>query len=159
MNHKLHMSLSDGSAVLQQLCTDYPSYSPSGTTVHRHVTCIFFWFHYGAHWCHLANTMDNLRTAVVKQLNCQKVMQTPLAVDSWNPRNHVSLKRAQWRHLANTIAYITWGPDVVMEKCKPNNEVTAQHQMPVRLNIPMEVIWDPILDNYLYVNQYNSHSL
>jgi len=30
-------SLSDSSAVLQQLCTDYPSYSPGGTTVHRHV--------------------------------------------------------------------------------------------------------------------------
>jgi len=26
--------------------------------------------------------MDNLRTAVVKQLNRQKVMQTPLGVDS-----------------------------------------------------------------------------
>jgi len=30
-------SLSDGSGVLQQLCADYPSYSPGGTTVHRHV--------------------------------------------------------------------------------------------------------------------------
>jgi len=30
----------------------------------------------------LANTMDNLHTAVVKQLNRQKVMQTPLGVDS-----------------------------------------------------------------------------
>ena len=30
-------SLSDGSAVLQQLCADYPSYSPGGTTVHHHV--------------------------------------------------------------------------------------------------------------------------
>jgi len=38
--------------------------------------------HGGAQWCHLANTMDNLRTAVVKQLNRQKVMQTPLGVDS-----------------------------------------------------------------------------
>ena len=35
-----------------------------------------------AQWCHRANTMDNLRTAVVKQLNRQKVMQTPLGVDS-----------------------------------------------------------------------------
>jgi len=63
--------------------------------------------HGGAQWCHRANTMDNLRTAVVKQLNRQKVMQTPLGVDSRDPRNHVSHKRAQWRHLANTIAYIT----------------------------------------------------
>jgi len=38
--------------------------------------------HGGAQWCHRANTMDNLRTAVVKQLNCQKVMQTLLGVDS-----------------------------------------------------------------------------
>ena len=30
-------SLSDGSAVLEQLCADYQSYSPGGTTVHRHV--------------------------------------------------------------------------------------------------------------------------
>jgi len=92
--------------------------------------------------------MDNLRTAVVKQLNRQKVMQTLLGVDTWDPRNHVSHKRAQWRHLANTIAYITWGRDVVMEYCKPNTEVAAQHQVPVWLNIPTEVIWDPILDNY-----------
>ena len=28
------MSLFDGSAVLQQLCADYPSYSPGGTIVH-----------------------------------------------------------------------------------------------------------------------------
>ena len=28
--------------------------------------------HGGAQWCHRANTMDNLRTAVVKQLNRQK---------------------------------------------------------------------------------------
>ena len=33
-------SLSDGSAVLQQLRADYPSYSPGGTTVHRHVTYV-----------------------------------------------------------------------------------------------------------------------
>jgi len=33
-------SLSNGSAVLQQLCADYPSYSPGGTTVHRHVTYV-----------------------------------------------------------------------------------------------------------------------
>ena len=33
--------------------------------------------HGSAQWCHRANTMDNLRTAVVKQLNRQKVMQTP----------------------------------------------------------------------------------
>jgi len=33
-------SLSDGSAVLQQLYADYPSYSPRGTTVHRHVTYV-----------------------------------------------------------------------------------------------------------------------
>jgi len=39
--------------------------------------------HGGAQWCHRANTMDNLRTAVVKH------------------------KRAQWLQLANTIAYIT----------------------------------------------------
>jgi len=38
--------------------------------------------HSGAQWCHRANTMDNLHTAVVKQLNRQKVMQTPLGVDS-----------------------------------------------------------------------------
>ena len=38
--------------------------------------------HGGAQWCHLANTMDNLRAAVVKQLNHRKVMQTPLGVDS-----------------------------------------------------------------------------
>ena len=38
--------------------------------------------HGGAQWCHQANTMDNLHTAVVKQLNRQKVMQTPLGVDS-----------------------------------------------------------------------------
>ena len=31
-------SLCDGSAVLQQLRADYPSYSPGGTTVYRHVT-------------------------------------------------------------------------------------------------------------------------
>ena len=31
---------------------------------------------------HRANTMNNLHTAVVKQLNRQKVMQTPLGVDS-----------------------------------------------------------------------------
>ena len=37
------MSLSDGSAILQQLCADYPSYSPGGTTVQRHVTYVFFW--------------------------------------------------------------------------------------------------------------------
>ena len=36
--------------------------------------------HGGAQWCYWANTMDNLRTAVVKQLNRQKVMQTPLGV-------------------------------------------------------------------------------
>jgi len=29
--------------------------------------------HGGAQWCHRANTMDNLCTAVVKQLNRQKV--------------------------------------------------------------------------------------
>jgi len=29
--------------------------------------------HGGAQWCHRANTMDNLHTAVVKQLNRQKV--------------------------------------------------------------------------------------
>ena len=33
-------SLSDGSAVLQQLCADYPSYSSGGTTVHCHVTYV-----------------------------------------------------------------------------------------------------------------------
>jgi len=49
--------------------------------------------------------------AVVKQLNHRKVMQTPLGVDSWDPRP----KRAYWRHLANTIAYVTWGPNVVMD--------------------------------------------
>jgi len=38
--------------------------------------------HGGAQWCHLANTMDNLHTGVVKQLNHQKVRQTPLGVDS-----------------------------------------------------------------------------
>jgi len=38
--------------------------------------------HGGAQWCHRANTMDKLRTAVVKQLKRQKVMQTPLGVDS-----------------------------------------------------------------------------
>jgi len=38
--------------------------------------------HGGAQWCHLANTTDNLRAAVIKQLNHQKVMQTPLGVDS-----------------------------------------------------------------------------
>ena len=39
--------------------------------------------HGGAQWCrcHLANTMDNLRAADLKQLNHQKVMQTPLGVD------------------------------------------------------------------------------
>jgi len=56
--------------------------------------------------------MDNLLAAVIKQLNHHKVMQTPLGVDSWDPRNHVSHKRAHWRHVANTIAYITWGADV-----------------------------------------------
>ena len=71
-------SLSDGSAVLQQLCADYPSYSPGGTTVHRHVNNVneikkIHMSHGGAQWCHWANTMDNLRTAVVKQLNRQKV--------------------------------------------------------------------------------------
>ena len=35
-------SLSDGSAVLQQLCADYPSYSPGGTSVQRHVTHVIF---------------------------------------------------------------------------------------------------------------------
>ena len=35
-----------------------------------------------------------------------------------------------------------------MEYCKPNTEVAAEHQVPVWLNIPTEVIWDPILDNY-----------
>jgi len=30
-------SLSDSSAVLQQLCADYPSYSSAGITVHCHV--------------------------------------------------------------------------------------------------------------------------
>jgi len=29
--------------------------------------------HGGAQWCHRANMIDNLRTAVVKQLNRQKV--------------------------------------------------------------------------------------
>ena len=58
--------------------------------------------HGGAQWCHLANTMDNLLAAVVKQLNYHKVMQTPLG----DPRNRVSHKRAHWRHVANTIAYI-----------------------------------------------------
>ena len=29
--------------------------------------------HGGAQWCHRANTMDNLHTAVVKQPNRQKV--------------------------------------------------------------------------------------
>ena len=29
--------------------------------------------HVVAQWCHRANTMDNLHTAVVKQLNRQKV--------------------------------------------------------------------------------------
>ena len=38
--------------------------------------------HGGAQWCHRANTMNNLCTAVVKQLNRQKVMQTPVGVDS-----------------------------------------------------------------------------
>ena len=33
-------SLSGGSAVLEQLRADYPSYSPGGTTVHRHVTYV-----------------------------------------------------------------------------------------------------------------------
>ena len=59
-------SLSDGSAVLQQLHADYPSYSPGGTTVHLHVTyvicdfinVIYQYLHAGAQWCHLANTMD-----------------------------------------------------------------------------------------------------
>ena len=36
------MSLADGSAVLQQLCADYPSYSPGGTIVHHHVTYVIF---------------------------------------------------------------------------------------------------------------------
>jgi len=31
---------------------------------------------------------------------------TPLGVDSCDPRNHVSHKRAQWCQLANTIAYV-----------------------------------------------------
>jgi len=33
--------------------------------------------HGSAQWCHLANTMDTLRAAVIKQLNLQKVIQTP----------------------------------------------------------------------------------
>ena len=33
-------SLSDGLAVLQQLRADHQSYSPGGTTVHRHVTYV-----------------------------------------------------------------------------------------------------------------------
>ena len=36
--------------------------------------------HGGAQWCHLANTMDNLLAAVVKQLNHHKVMQSADAV-------------------------------------------------------------------------------
>jgi len=58
--------------------------------------------HGGAQWCHQANTMDNLHAAVVKHLNHQKVMQTPLGVDSRDPRP----KRADWRHLANTTECI-----------------------------------------------------
>jgi len=45
----------------------------------------------------------------------REVMQMPLGVYSWDPRNHVSQKRAHWRHLANMIAYTTWCPDVITE--------------------------------------------
>ena len=43
--------------------------------------------HGGAQWCHLANTMDNLLAAGVKQLNHHKVMQTPANIHSKKAQN------------------------------------------------------------------------
>ena len=57
--------------------------------------------HGGAQWCHWANTMDNLRTAVVKQLNRQKV--THVICDFINVFYSYLLDGAHWCYLANTM--------------------------------------------------------
>ena len=57
--------------------------------------------HGGAQWCHRVNTMDNLRTAVVKQLNRQKV--TRVICDFINVFYYYLHDSAHWCHLANTM--------------------------------------------------------
>ena len=56
----------------------------------------------------------------------RQVMQMPLGVYSWDPRNHVSQKRAHWRHLANMIAYITrpWCRCGIMQTAYWSNSTT-----------------------------------
>ena len=75
--------------------------------------------HGGAQWCHLVNTMDNLRAAVLKQLNHKKVMHMPSGVDSSDPRP----KHAYWHHLANTTECIACICSWILI-CKPNTPVT-----------------------------------
>ena len=49
-------------------------------------------------------------SAVLQQLRADYLLYSP-----GGTKDHVSHKRARWRQLANMIAYITRGPDVVME--------------------------------------------
>jgi len=48
--------------------------------------------HGSAQWCHLANTMDTLRAAVIKQLNLQKVIQTPFGCRLVKPEAHFNIE-------------------------------------------------------------------